>query len=132
MAALPANLLPGPCLAIGQGISSRSAAEPVGSSSVPIGSATAMLRIVLPTGISSAVSPAAVAAAANWLIGRAVTTNIRVTIEIVVVVDVVVAPTTAPSPAAAPKCPHHHAHTKRDGEPRRIISGRRIINGWVG
>ena len=76
-----------------------------------------MLRIVLPTGISSAVSPAnvaAVAAAANWLIGRAVTTNIRVTVEIVVVVDVdvVVPPTTAPTPAAAPKCPHHHAHAK--------------------
>ncbi len=73
-----------------------------------------MLRIVLPTGISSAVSPAnvaPVAAAANWLIRRAVATNIRVTIEIVVV-DVVVTPTAAPTPAAAPKCPHRHAHTE--------------------
>jgi len=71
-----------------------------------------MLRIVLPLdllrGFPANVAP--VCRAANWLIRRAVATNIRVTIEIVVA-DVVVTPTAA-HPAAAPKCPHRHAHTE--------------------
>src|SRR5207249_7533231 len=97
-----------------------------------------MLRIVLPVGISAAVSPAA-----RWLIRRAVsapdvvavaTANIRVTVEIIVVVDVdvvVAAPTASPAPAAAPKRPHHYANAKSDCHSRGVVSHRRVVNGRV-
>src|ERR1700756_3021037 len=98
-----------------------------------------MLRVVLPAGVSAAIS-----SAASWLIGWAVSapnvvavaaTDIRVTVKIIVIVnvDVVVpAPAATPAPAAAPERPHHHANTERDCQSSGIVSGRRIVNGRVG
>jgi hypothetical protein len=97
-----------------------------------------MLRIVLPVGIAAASTPAA------WLLRWTVSASnvvaiaaadIRVTVEIIIVVDVdviVPAPPAAPAPAAAPERPHHHANAERNRHSRCIVSGRRVVNGWVG
>jgi hypothetical protein len=78
-----------------------------------------MLRIVLPAGVSTAVSPAE-----SWLIRRAVSApnvvavaavNIRVPNEIIVVVDVdvvVPAPPAPPAPTAAPSRSHSESDSK--------------------
>jgi hypothetical protein len=69
-------------LAIGQGVSARRTAEPVRCGSVLIRGTAAMLRNMLPAGISAAVAA----------------TDIRVTVEIVVAINRGVYPNSSPTP----------------------------------
>src|SRR6266480_2986182 len=91
-----------------------------------------MLRIVPPTGVSTACSNATATGLLRWAVSTpnivAVAADVRVTVEIVVVV----APAAAPAPTAAPKCPHHHSNAERNRQPGGVVSCRGIVNRRVG
>src|SRR5271156_2479434 len=90
----------------------------------------AVLRIVLPAVASSTT---------GLLRGTIAVTDVlavRVVNEVVIVIDVYVVVSSAPSsvvaPTSTPSCPDSQANTERDRHSRRVIAGRRIIDGWVG
>src|SRR5271170_175096 len=90
----------------------------------------AVLRIVLP----------AVASSTTGLLRGTITVTdilpVGVVNEIVVIINIYVVVSSAPSsvvaPTSTPSCPDSQANTERDRHSRRVIAGRRIIDGWVG
>jgi hypothetical protein len=61
--------------------------------------------------------------------------NVGIAIEIIVVIDidgVVAAPAAPIAPTATPHCAHRDTNAERYRHPRRIVSGRRVVNRRIG
>jgi hypothetical protein len=69
-------------------------------------------------------------------LGRSVAAaNVGIAIEIIVVIDidgVVAAPAAPIAPTATPHCAHRDTNAERYRHPRRIVSGRRVVNRRIG
>src|SRR5580704_14122530 len=104
-----------------------------------------MLRVVIPvaavaTGgkgggpIPTIAKASPIAYAAAWELRRTVAANVRVAIEIVMMVDVdvIATPARATTPTTAPECAHHDPNAERQEQAACVVTGRRIVNRWIG
>jgi hypothetical protein len=105
-------------------VAARGSTEPLCRSSISIGSAAPMLRVVLPSiAVSGVPVPSVEACVAVVVVDEGV---------IVIDGDVVAAPAAVPSPAAsAPSRANRYSEAERDCASRYRIT-RRIVHRWIG
>src|SRR6266436_1718934 len=134
IAALSSDLLPGVSLAIRHRVSTCRTAEPVCCASVPIRGAAAMLWIVLPAGVSAAISASDVVAVPAVDIVSIAAVDVRVTVEVIVIinVDLVVSPACTPTPASSPSRSHSDAEAKGNAMAAALYPAGGKVNGWDG
>src|SRR5262249_19117014 len=119
----------------GDGGTPRRPAEFLRGFPVPIRSAAAMRRVVLPAAIT-AIPTAAVALRVHLIAVSAIDLisvspiDIRIPVEVVINVDIHItaAPSTAPAPASAPHRAHCHSNSERNRHAGGVVAWGRIVN----